>query len=146
MKSRYDDWVNSLAWDWCISRQRYFGVPFPVWYCDKCDEVIYAKSEELPVNPLVDKPSIKECPKCGHDSFRAEEDVMDTWATSSVTPLINMRYKEKENYEDILKPMSLRTNASDIIRTWDFIQLLRVFIILMKDLERRYDLWVCYGR
>lgn len=127
MKSRYDDWVNSLAWDWCISRQRYFGVPFPVWYCDKCDEVIYAKSEELPVNPLVDKPSIDECPKCGHDSFRAEEDVMDTWATSSVTPLINMRYKEKENYEDILKPMSLRTNASDIIRTWDFYTIVKSF-------------------
>ena len=52
---------------------------------------------------------------------------MDTWATSSVTPLINMRYKEKENYEDILKPMSLRTNASDIIRTWDFYTIVKSF-------------------
>lgn len=127
MHNRYDEWVNNVAWDWCISRQRYFGVPFPVWYCKECGEPIFALKENLPVNPLKDTPHVKECPKCGCKEFVPEADVMDTWATSSLTPLINMRYGEKENYEDILKPMSLRTNASEIIRTWDFYTIVKSF-------------------
>ncbi len=127
MHTRYDEWVNNIAWDWCISRQRYFGVPFPVWYCKECGEPIFAKKEDLPVNPLVDSPSISKCPKCKCKEFIPETDVMDTWATSSVTPLINMRYGEKENYEKILKPMSIRTNASEIIRTWDFYTIVKSF-------------------
>lgn len=120
MHNRYEEWVNNVAWDWCISRQRYFGVPFPVWYCKECGEPIFASKEQLPVNPLTDTPSIEKCHKCGCKEFIPESDVMDTWATSSVTPLINMKYGEKDNYESILKPMSLRSNASEIIRTWDF--------------------------
>ncbi len=127
MKIRYEEWVNNIAWDWCISRQRYFGVPFPVWYCKECGEPILAQKESLPVNPLVDKPPIIECPKCKCKEFVPETDVMDTWATSSLTPLINMRYGEKDNYEDILKPMSLRANASEIIRTWDFYTIVKSF-------------------
>lgn len=127
MQNRYNEWVENIMWDWCISRQRYFGVPFPVWYCKNCGEPIFAKCEDLPVNPLVDKPPVKSCPKCDCHEFNAETDVMDTWATSSVTPLINMRYGEKENYEDLLKPMSIRTNASEIIRTWDFYTIVKSF-------------------
>lgn len=127
MHNRYDEWVNNVAWDWCISRQRYFGVPFPVWYCKDCSEPIFAKKEDLPVNPLVDSPKVDKCPKCGCSQFVPETDVMDTWATSSVTPLINMRYGEKDNYESFLKPMSLRTNASEIIRTWDFYTIVKSF-------------------
>ena len=126
MKSRYNEWVENIMWDWCISRQRYFGVPFPVWYCKDCGEPIFARLEDLPVNPLVDKPHIDSC-KCGCTEFIPETDVMDTWATSSVTPLINMRYGEKENYESFLKPMSIRTNASEIIRTWDFYTIVKSF-------------------
>ena len=127
MQTRYNEWVENIMWDWCISRQRYFGVPFPVWYCKECKEPIFARVEDLPVNPLVDKPPVDKCPKCDCCDFIPETDVMDTWATSSVTPLINMRYGEKENYEDILKPMSLRTNASEIIRTWDFYTIVKSF-------------------
>ena len=127
MHARYDEWVNNVAWDWCISRQRYFGVPFPVWYCKDCGEPIFARKEDLPVNPLSDKAPVDKCPKCGCTEIIPETDVMDTWATSSVTPLINMRYGEKNNYEDILKPMSLRTNASEIIRTWDFYTIVKSF-------------------
>lgn len=127
MHARYDEWVNNIAWDWCISRQRYFGVPFPVWYCKECGEPVFADKKDLPVNPLVDKPSVEKCHKCGCTEFVPETDVMDTWATSSVTPLINMRYDEEENFEDILKPMSLRTNASEIIRTWDFYTIVKSF-------------------
>lgn len=126
MKNRYDEWVGNVAWDWCISRQRYFGVPFPVWYCKDCGEVIFAKESELPVNPLSASPSCN-CPKCGSNSFAPETDVMDTWATSSCTPMINMKYGEEDNYMDILKPMSLRTNASEIIRTWDFYTIVKSF-------------------
>lgn len=127
MQNRYNEWVENIMWDWCISRQRYFGVPFPVWYCKECGEPIFARKEDLPVNPLVDSPKIDKCPKCGCTEFVPETDVMDTWATSSITPLINMHYGEEDNYEDILKPMSLRTNASEIIRTWDFYTIVKSF-------------------
>ena len=127
MHNRYDEWVNNIAWDWCISRQRYFGVPFPVWYCKDCGEPIFARKEDLPVNPIVDRPYSKKCLKCGCNDFIGETDVMDTWATSSVTPLINMRYGEKDNFENFLKPMSLRTNASEIIRTWDFYTIVKSY-------------------
>ena len=126
MHNRYNEWVENVMWDWCISRQRYFGVPFPVWYCNDCGKPVFANIEDLPVNPLVDKAPIDKC-ECGCSEFVPETDVMDTWATSSITPLINMRYGEEENYEDILKPMSLRTNASEIIRTWDFYTIVKSF-------------------
>ena len=125
MHNRYNEWVNNIMWDWCISRQRYFGVPFPVWYCKDCNKPIFATREQLPVNPLTDKP-INKC-DCGCNEFIPETDVMDTWATSSSTPMINMHYGEEDNLEDILKPMSLRTNASEIIRTWDFYTIVKSF-------------------
>ena len=127
MKTRYDNWVKNLAWDWCISRQRYFGVPFPVWYCKKCGEPIFAKIEDLPVNPLEDKPQIEKCTKCGCKEFIPDKDIFDTWATLSLTPMINMKYGEKENYEEILKPMNLRCNAHDNIRVWDFYTIVKAY-------------------
>jgi valyl-tRNA synthetase len=125
MSKRYKEWVENVMWDWCISRQRYFGVPFPVWYCEDCHKPHFAEVEDLPVNPLVDKP--KTSCSCGSNNFIPEKDVMDTWATSSVTPLINMRYGTENNYEKELRPMSLRTNASEIIRTWDFYTIVKSF-------------------
>jgi len=127
MHNRYNEWVENVMWDWCISRQRYFGVPFPVWYCKDCGDAIFAREEDLPVNPLVDSPHYDKCPKCGCSEFIPETDVMDTWATSSVTPLVNMKFGEKENNESFLKPMSIRTNASEIIRTWDFYTIVKSF-------------------
>ena len=118
MKGRYINWVENLEWDWCISRQRYFGVPFPVWYCKSCGDVMVAEIEELPVNPLKDRPS-KKC-SCGCEDFVPEQDIMDTWATSSVTPLLNLDWYRDDSYKDDMMPMSMRPNAHDIIRTWDF--------------------------
>ncbi len=117
MKSRLDGWINGLQWDWCISRQRYFGVPFPVWYCTKCGAVIVASEEELPVDPLQASPK-KEC-RCGSREFIPEKDVLDTWATSSLTPHIALRWKESGLF-DRLFPMSLRPQAHDIISFWLF--------------------------
>ncbi|MFH2028243.1 MAG: valine--tRNA ligase [Nanoarchaeota archaeon] len=118
MKHRYDHWVKGLQWDWMISRQRYFGVPFPVWYCRSCDEVILADEKDLPVDPLKDKPKIKECPKCKSKEFIPEKDIMDTWATSSLTPQIAAGLVP-EMYDRIY-PMSLRPQAHDIITFWLF--------------------------
>ena len=126
MHIRYNEWVENIMWDWCISRQRYFGVPFPVWYCKNCGKVVLARKENLPVNPLTDKAPIDKC-ECGCTEFIPEKDIMDTWQTSSITPLINMKYGEKDNYEEMLKPMSLRCNAHDIIRTWDFYSIVKSF-------------------
>ena len=86
MKKRYEEWVKNIAWDWCISRQRYFGVPFPVWYKKDTLEVIVANEEDLPVNPLIDLPKGYK-----REEVIAETDVLDTWATSSLTPLITLK-------------------------------------------------------
>ena len=118
MKNRYQLWVENLKWDWCISRQRYFGVPFPVWYCKDCKEPIFAEEEQLPVNPLEDKPR-KTC-KCGCNEFVPEEAVFDTWATSSISPLINAKYGEKDDISKEILPMGMRSQAHEIIRTWAF--------------------------
>ncbi len=125
MKTRYINWVENVAWDWCISRQRYFGVPFPVWYCKKCGKIHFADEKDLPVNPISHK--LDRVCECGSKEFIPDMDVMDTWATSAITPQINMKHGEDENFEDILKPMSLRTNASDIIRTWDFYSIVKSY-------------------
>ncbi len=117
-KVRYDHWVENLKWDWCISRQRYYGVPFPVWYCALCGATIPAKETDLPMDPLEDTPS-DPCPKCGGTDFVPESDVMDTWATSSLTPQINAKWGEEDERKGLL-PMSLRPQAHDIIRTWAF--------------------------
>ncbi len=115
---RYDHWVENLKWDWCISRQRFYGVPFPLWFCEDCDAPIFAREEDLPVDPLVDSPK-SPCPQCGGGAFRPESDVMDTWATSSLTPQINWKWGEEDQRENIF-PMALRPQAHDIIRTWAF--------------------------
>jgi len=118
MKSRYLSWVGNLKWDWCISRQRYFGVPFPIWYCKNCGKVIIASEDMLPVNPLETNPDAP-C-SCGCNEFIPESSVLDTWATSSVTPQINARWGEENDMSDRLLPMSMRTQAHEIIRTWAF--------------------------
>ncbi len=120
MKSRYDHWVKGLQWDWMISRQRFFGVPFPVWYCKGCDEVILADEKDLPVDPLKDKPSVSECPKCKCKEFVPEKDVMDTWATSSLTPQLAVELIKDKDMQKKLYPMSLRPQAHDIITFWLF--------------------------
>lgn len=117
MKVRYQHWVANLQWDWCISRQRYYGVPFPVWYCKRCGAVKLATREELPVDPREQQPSTP-C-TCGSHEFVPEMDVMDTWMTSSCTPRINQRWTLRDE-RDKFMPMSLRPQAHDIIRTWAF--------------------------
>jgi valyl-tRNA synthetase len=123
MHQNYDIWVESLKWDWCVSRQRYYGVPFPFWYCSSCGTVIFPEKKDLPVIPGEQNPPIKKCPKCGNEEFIPETDVMDTWATSSCTPFL---LKEMINNDKIF-PVDLRPNAHEIIRTWDFYSIVKSF-------------------
>ncbi len=120
MFTRYFNWVKGIEWDWCISRQRHFGVPFPVWYCDKCNEITLADEKDLPVDPLNKK---SKC-KCGGNLI-GEKDVMDTWATSSLTPQIALNWAEKNNNFNKMYPMNLRPQAHDIIRTWAFYTIIK---------------------
>ncbi|MBT4823622.1 valine--tRNA ligase [Candidatus Woesearchaeota archaeon] len=121
MVHRFNNWIEGLQWDWCISRQRHFGVPFPVWYCEKCEAVKLAEPDQLPVDPLTDKPKGKcSNENCGHDKFRPEKDVLDTWATSSLTPMLAIELMKGKPCYDKLYPMSLRPQAHDIITFWLF--------------------------
>jgi len=122
MKHRYINWVKGLKWDWCISRQIPFGIPFPVWYCKDCDEPIMADEKDLPVDPLENSPPVSKCPKCGCKEFVPETDIMNTWATSSLTPDITKDLlKGTPVYDKIKdKPFSIRRNGHDIITFWDF--------------------------
>ncbi|MBC8495385.1 valine--tRNA ligase [archaeon] len=122
MKNRYNNWVKGLQWDWCISRQLPFGIPFPVWYCKECEEIIIANEEDLPVDPLVNKPPVDKCPKCDAKEFIPEKDIINTWATSSLTPtIVKELFKGTEVYDKLVKnPMSFRPQGHDIITFWLF--------------------------
>ncbi|NLH49393.1 MAG: valine--tRNA ligase [Myxococcales bacterium] len=121
MKIRLDDWINGLKWDWCISRQRYYGVPFPLWYCRECHEPLIAPRELLPVDPTqTPPPAGTKCARCGGETFDGEPDVMDTWMTSSLTPLINSRWAFADPLHQRIYPMDIRVQAFEIIRTWLF--------------------------
>ncbi len=147
MESRYRDWVNNLAWDWCISRQRNHGVPIPLWYCVDCGEIKTAIIENLPVDPKVQAPW-EPC-SCGATNFIPETDVLDTWATSSMTPQIAggwyplktepdpepslqipanaaQRPLDRDLYQQVY-PFTMRTQAHEIIRTWAFYTLAKSY-------------------
>jgi valyl-tRNA synthetase len=132
MRARYEDWVNGLNGDWCVSRQRYFGVPFPIWYpLDASGEIQYdsplhAREEQLPVDPSTDVPDGYEAEQRGQPGgFVGDPDVMDTWATSSLTPQIAGQAGEDEELFAKVFPMDVRPQAHDIIRTWLFSTILR---------------------
>jgi valyl-tRNA synthetase len=118
MQARYEHWVANLSWDWCISRQRFYGVPFPVWHCDRCGAMILADEAQLPIDPTSDTPP-RPC-DCGSAELRPDTDVMDTWATSSVSPQIAAQMFADPALYARLFPMRLRPQAHDIIRTWAF--------------------------
>jgi valyl-tRNA synthetase len=127
MQTRYRHWVENLKWDWCISRQRFMGVPIPVWICRDCEGILAPRDEDLPIDPHVTA-APGPCPACGGTDLFPEPDILDTWATSSVTPQINAHWGEKQgDLSDRILPMSLRPQSHDIIRTWAFYTIVKSF-------------------
>jgi valyl-tRNA synthetase len=132
MRHRYEDWVNGLTSDWLISRQRFFGVPFPVWYPldnagdPRYDEPILAAEETLPIDPASQiPPGYGESDRGRPGGFVGDTDVMDTWATSSLSPQIVGGWGEDDDLYARVHPMDLRPQAHEIIRTWLFATIVR---------------------
>ncbi|HZA76607.1 MAG TPA: valine--tRNA ligase [Acidimicrobiales bacterium] len=132
MRVRYEDWVNGLHGDWNITRQRFFGVPFPAWYPIGADGTVdflgpmLADEESLPVDPTTDvPPGYSPDQRDRPGGFTADPDVMDTWATSSLTPQIATGWVDDPDLFGRTFPMDLRPQAHDIIRTWLFYTVVR---------------------
>ncbi len=128
MRKRMEVWIEGLNWDWCISRQRYFGVPFPAWYSKRKGEegkIILAEIKALPIDPLKDLPK-----GYSKEEVIPDQDVMDTWATSSITPqlsalAVNSEFSLPNHRYNTTFPADLRSQSHEIIRTWAFYTILK---------------------
>jgi valyl-tRNA synthetase len=129
MKIRIRNWIDSLAWDWVVSRQRYFATAIPLWECEDCGNVLLAEEDECYVDPTVDSPSLDRCETCG-GRYVGSTDVFDTWMDSSISPLYNAFWERDPEMFAKLYPMTLRPQSHDIIRTWAYYTILREMLLI----------------
>jgi len=122
MLLRMENWVSQMEWDWCISRQRIFATPIPVWFCKGCGTIKLPDEKDLPVDPMIDVPR-SPCHKCGSEEMVGEEDVLDTWMDSSISVLNVTGWDGSGNPK--IFPAQIRPQGHDIIRTWAFYTILR---------------------
>ncbi|MCP1663142.1 MAG: valine--tRNA ligase [Methanocalculus sp. MSAO_Arc1] len=122
MLTRLLNWTQQMEWDWCISRQRLFATPIPVWFCLDCGQMVLPDAQDLPIDPTIDSPK-NPCAECGSTSFKGETDVLDTWMDSSISPLAVCRWDGRKTPDTY--PTQLRPQGHDIIRTWAFYTILR---------------------
>jgi valyl-tRNA synthetase len=132
MRVRFENWTNGLTGDWLVSRQRFFGVPIPVWYAldengeRDYDRVLTPDHASLPIDPSIDVPAGYTADQRGvPGGFEGENDIFDTWATSSLTPQLAGGWERDPELWDLVAPFDLRPQGQDIIRTWLFSTLLR---------------------
>ncbi|WP_029145414.1 valine--tRNA ligase [Microbacterium luticocti] len=132
MRVRYENWTNGLTGDWLVSRQRFFGVPFPIWYAiDENgeidhDRVLTPDPASLPVDPTTDvPPGYTEDQRGMPGGFEAEKDILDTWATSSLTPQLAGGWQRDDELWNLVAPFDVRPQGQDIIRTWLFSTMVR---------------------
>ena len=135
MRTRYTNWVEGLNGDWLVSRQRWFGVPVPVWYAldgdgrPRYDQVLVPDEGSLPIDPASDAPpGYEESQRGRPDGFAGDPDVMDTWATSSLSPQIACGWEEDPDLFARTFPMDVRPQAHEIIRTWLFSTVVRAHL------------------
>jgi valyl-tRNA synthetase len=131
-KQRLVDWTLSLDWDWVVSRQRIFGTPIPVWFCQQCNETIIADETKLPTDPRTSPPPIEKCAKCGSLELKGETDVFDTWMDSSITAAVHAGWPSNQTTFKRLFPADLQPNGLDIVRTWDYYLLVRSLAMFQK--------------
>jgi valyl-tRNA synthetase len=141
MKIRVLNWVDSLAWDWVVSRQRYFATAIPLWECEDCGSVLIAEESECYVDPTATPPRLDKCETCG-GRYIGSTDVFDTWMDSSISPLYNSFWERRPELFGRLYPMSLRPQSHDIIRTWAFYTILREMLLVG---ERPWDDVMIHG-
>ncbi|MDD1673054.1 MAG: valine--tRNA ligase [Methanomicrobiales archaeon] len=122
MLTRMENWVSQMEWDWCISRQRIFATPIPVWFCSNCGQMILPPKGDLPIDPTIAHPK-EPCPSCGSTEATGEVDVLDTWMDSSIS-VLNVTGWNGQGKPEIF-PAQLRSQGHDIIRTWAFYTILR---------------------
>ena len=132
MKNRLENWVDSLRWDWPISRQRYFATPIPAWLCGECETVVPAESAQCYIEPLESDPPMESCPDCGGE-LKPSEEVFDTWFDSSVTAIYNAFWRRDDELFSRMHPMSLRPQSHDIIRTWAYFSILRSALLTGRE-------------
>ena len=121
------DWLGSINIDWPISRRRFYGTEIPIWYCKKCERANLPKPGKY-YRPWRDPPPFKKCAFCGNDEFTGETRILDTWMDSSISPLYNSRYGEKDKqFYRRTYPTTIRPQGKDIVRTWLHYTILRCF-------------------